>query len=155
MLGKLQVNGWQRSCHDDVVKWKHFPRYWSFVLGIHRSSMNSPHKWQWRGALMFSLIYACIHGWVNTGEASDVRHHRAHYYVTTMFCTCTWRAMVSWTLSAKLVATESHISDNKSILVLLMVWYRQATSHYLSHCWSRFMPSYGNAKDFIWQHWEL
>ena len=23
--------------HDDVIKWKHFPRYWSCVRGIHRS----------------------------------------------------------------------------------------------------------------------
>ena len=23
--------------HDDVIKWKHFPRYWPFVLGIPRS----------------------------------------------------------------------------------------------------------------------
>ena len=22
--------------HDDVIKWKHFPRYWPFVRGIHR-----------------------------------------------------------------------------------------------------------------------
>ena len=41
--------------HDDVIKWKHFPRYWPFVRGIHRSPVNSPHKGQWRGALMFSL----------------------------------------------------------------------------------------------------
>ena len=32
--------------HDDVVKWKHFPRYWPFVRGIHRSPVNSPHKGQ-------------------------------------------------------------------------------------------------------------
>ena len=45
--------------HDDVIKWKHFPRCWPFVRGIHRSSpVNSPHKGQWRGALMFSLICA-------------------------------------------------------------------------------------------------
>ena len=44
--------------HDDVIKWKHFPRYWPFVRGIHRSPVNSPHKGQWRGALMFSLICA-------------------------------------------------------------------------------------------------
>ena len=44
--------------HDDVIKWKHFPRYWPFVRGIHRSPGNSPHKGQWRGALMFSLICA-------------------------------------------------------------------------------------------------
>ena len=37
-----------------VNKWKHFPRYWPFVRGIHRSPVNSPHKGQWRGALMFS-----------------------------------------------------------------------------------------------------
>ena len=44
--------------HDDVIKWKHFPRYWPFVRGIHRSPVNSPHKGQWRGALMFYLICA-------------------------------------------------------------------------------------------------
>ena len=22
--------------YDDVIKWKHFPRYWPFVRGIHR-----------------------------------------------------------------------------------------------------------------------
>ena len=44
--------------HDDVIKWKHFPRYWPFVRGIHRSSVNYPHKGQWHGALLFSLICA-------------------------------------------------------------------------------------------------
>ena len=43
------------STHDDVIKWTHFPRYWSFVRGIHQSPVNSPHKGQWRGALMFYL----------------------------------------------------------------------------------------------------
>ena len=32
--------------HDDVTKWKHFPRYWPFVRGIHRFPVNSPHKGQ-------------------------------------------------------------------------------------------------------------
>ena len=72
------------SKHDDVIKWKHFPRYWSFVRGIHRSPVNSLHKVQWRGALMFSLIGARINGWVNNHEVSDLRRHRAHYDVTVM-----------------------------------------------------------------------
>ena len=42
--------------------WRHqteaFPRYWPFVRWIHRSPVNSPHKGQWRGALIFSLICA-------------------------------------------------------------------------------------------------
>ena len=42
-----------KGIHDDVIKWKHFPRYWPFVRGIHRSPVNSPHKGQWRGALVF------------------------------------------------------------------------------------------------------
>ena len=42
--------------HDDVIKWQHFPRYWPFVRWIHRSPVNSLHKAQSRGALMFSLI---------------------------------------------------------------------------------------------------
>ena len=25
-----------RLVHDDVIKWKHFPRYWPLVRGIHR-----------------------------------------------------------------------------------------------------------------------
>ena len=44
--------------HDDVMKWKHFPRYWSFVRGIHRSPVKSPHKGQRRRVLMLSLICA-------------------------------------------------------------------------------------------------
>ena len=30
--------------HDDVIRWKHFPRYWPFVRGIHRWPVNFPHK---------------------------------------------------------------------------------------------------------------
>ena len=66
------------------LKWKHFPRYWPFVWGIHRSPVNSPHKGQWRRAFMFSLICAWINGWVNNGEADDLRRYRAHYDVTVM-----------------------------------------------------------------------
>ena len=46
------------SPHYDVIKWKHFPRYWSFERGIHRSPVNFPHKCQWRVTLVFSLICA-------------------------------------------------------------------------------------------------
>ena len=70
--------------HYDVIKWKDLPRYWPFVRGIHRSTVNSPHKGQWRGALMFSLICARINGWVNNGEAGDLRRHRAHCDVIVM-----------------------------------------------------------------------
>ena len=67
--------------HDDVIKWTHFPRYWPFC---HRSPMNSPHKGQWRGALMFPLICTWINGWVNNREAGDLRRNHVHYDVTVM-----------------------------------------------------------------------
>ena len=73
--------------HDDVMKWKHFPRYWPFVREIHRSPVNFPHKGQWRGALMFSLIYAWINDWVNNREAGDLRPYRGHYDVIVMCLT--------------------------------------------------------------------
>ena len=74
-----------RKFHDDVIKWKHFPRYWPFVWGIHRWPVNSPHKGQWRGALTFSLICAWINGSVNNGEAGDLRRYRSHYDAPVMF----------------------------------------------------------------------
>ena len=72
------------SSHDDVIKWKHFPRDWPFVREIHRSPVNFPHKGQWRGALIFTLICARINGWVNNHEAGDLRRNRTHCAVTVM-----------------------------------------------------------------------
>ena len=70
---------------DDVIKWKHIPRYWPFVRGILRSPVNSPHKGQWRGALMCSLICAWLNGWVNNREVGDLRRHRTHCDDIVMF----------------------------------------------------------------------
>ena len=77
---------------DELSWWRHqmenFQRYWPFVRGIHRYPVNSPHKGQWRRALMFSLICARVNGWVNNGEAGDLRRNRAHYGVTVMDVFC-------------------------------------------------------------------
>ena len=100
------IIGNKNNVHDDVIKWKHFPRYWPFVRGIHRSPLNSPQKGQWRGALMFSLIYAWINAWLNNREAGDLRRHRAYYDVTVML-TNIWRVKRIW-------ATE-HNNGDKSI----------------------------------------
>ena len=70
--------------HNPLSFPKSGPRYWPFVRGIHLSPVNSLHKCQWRGALMFSLIFAWIHGWVNNRDAGDSRSNRAHYDVTVM-----------------------------------------------------------------------
>ena len=79
--------------HDDVIKWKKIPHYWPFVRGIHRSPVTSPHKGQWRGALMFSLICVWINGWVNNHEAGDLRRYRAHYGVIVMYSSLWWNLL--------------------------------------------------------------
>ena len=70
--------------HEDIIKWELFPRCWPFVRGIHRSPVNSPDRGQWRGALMFSLMYAWFNVWVNNGDAGGLRRPRAHNDVTVM-----------------------------------------------------------------------
>ena len=107
--------------HDDVIKWKHFPRYWPFVRGIHRSTVNSPHKGQWRRALMFSLICVWINGWVNNREAGDSRRYHVHYDVTVM---------------------QSH----KSVEETRKVWYHQ---HQAKRTLSSYFRDVNKLSDFI------
>ena len=65
--------------YDDVIKSSQLLRYWPYVRDIHRAPVNSSHRGQWRGDLMFSFIYASINAGINNREAGDLRHHRAHW----------------------------------------------------------------------------
>ena len=81
-ISRLYAQWWLISgpiYYDDVIKWKHFPCYWRFVQGIHRSPVNSTHKGQWRESLMFSLNCVWTNGWINNRDAGDLKRHRAHY----------------------------------------------------------------------------
>ena len=73
--------------HDDVMKWKHFPRYWPFVRGIHRSPVPGefPAKRPVTGYFDVSLICVWINGWINNREAGDLRRHHAHYDVIVTY----------------------------------------------------------------------
>ena len=79
--------------HDDVIKWKHFPRYWLFVRGIHRSPIDSITRASdaefW--CFLWPLICAWTNGWVNNRDAGDLRRHRSHYDVTVMVMLCLQR----------------------------------------------------------------
>ena len=81
--------------NDELVKsynrnsrWRHQMEPFSALLAI--CARNSPvpgefpAQCQWRGALMFYLICVWINGWVNNGEAGDLRRYRAHYDVIVM-----------------------------------------------------------------------
>ena len=67
-----------------------FSHYRPFVRGIHRWPVNFPHRGQWRGTLLFSLICAWTNDWVNTRDAGDLRRHRSHYDVTVNNLTALW-----------------------------------------------------------------
>ena len=99
--------------HDDVIKWKHFPRNWPFVRGIHRSPVNSPHKGQWHGALMFSLICARINDWINNREAGDLRRRRAHYDAIVMII---WWSINEYLLFVRYLNTET-------MLAMMITWH--------------------------------
>ena len=104
------MNHWPHACrmHDDVIKWKHFLRCWTFVRGIHRSPVNSPQKGQWRGALMFSLICVWINDWVNDREAGDLKRYRANFDVTVMV----WINIILQALYKCLMRTLDGDDDN-------------------------------------------
>ena len=53
--------------YNDVIKWDTFSALLAICAG-HWSPVNSPHKGQWRGVLMFSLLCAWTKGWVNNGD---------------------------------------------------------------------------------------
>ena len=74
--------------HDDVTKWKHFPRYWPFVRGIHRSQVNSPHKSQWHGAMMFSWSgpEQTVEQTIEMLPSPNVCHSSILCFVTRLHC---------------------------------------------------------------------
>ena len=86
---QVWLTHWGKNKIADILAWwRHQMETFSVLLAICAGNspvlVNSPHKGQWGGALMFSLICTRINGWVNNGEAGDLRCHRAHYDVIVM-----------------------------------------------------------------------
>ena len=108
-----------QAMHDDVIKWKHLLSYWPFVWGIHQSPVNSPHKCQLCGALMFSLICTWINSWVNNREAGDLRCYHAHYEVIVIeWCAVYSGGELADCLSVALTKTKSvliHYPPNSTL----------------------------------------
>ena len=128
--------------HDDVIKWKHFPRYWPFVRGIHRSPVNSPHKGQWRGALMFTLIYVWINGCVSNRAAGDLRRYCAHYGVTVM---CYRVHFACFLIPFRLWISNCYNESLLSQCNTSRIFYTNASA--ITHLPTAFLPS-----DFLWEY---
>ena len=108
--------------HDDVINWKHFPRYWPFVRRIQRSPVNSPHKGQWRGALTFSLICAWTNGWANNRDAGCLGR-RAHCDVTVMKSVKIPWCRLDYRYSCRIqVSFWRTVTDPIAKLLLILLW---------------------------------
>ena len=105
-------------------KMKHFPRNWLFVMGIHRSPLDSPHKGQWREAFMVSLMCAWTNVRANNRNAGNLRRHDAHCDVTVMksqFMLCWWSLRSKFVMNGNIV----FVSDKQTeVLAEITYWFK-------------------------------
>ena len=61
---------------------------------------------------------------------------------------------LTWGISSEiaLIWMSLDFTDDQSTLVQVMAWCRQATSHYLSQCWPRYLSPYGVTRS-QWVNW--
>ena len=88
--------------------------------------VNSPHKCQRRGALVFSFICVWINDWVSNRKAGDLRRHRGHYDVNVM-----------WKNTDSVVLYVMNVSQ--LLLIIAM---------FVCYLWFMMTPSYGAAFRF-------
>ena len=88
-----QIYGLLLSVRMSEVKpnswWRHQMETFSVLLAFCAGNSPDPGEFPSQRPVAWSfdvfLICAWINGWVNNGEASDLRRHRAHYDVTVMY----------------------------------------------------------------------
>ena len=120
---KCQTKCWSKgvgkcSIHYDVIKWKHFPRYWPFVQGIHRWLVNSLHKGQWRGALMFYLICA-LNKWLS-------KQSRGWWFETptrSLWRHCNVLVCGRWVIEPCRILSMSVMSC-RTLTFVFIIWHR-------------------------------
>ena len=139
--------------------WRHQMETFSALLtlsvGIHRSPVNSPHKSQWRGALMFSFICPWINIWVNSRKTGDLRRHRGHHDVTVMTVKePNSSEMISWKLAPNDIASYFDNLASKPLFARRVHEYNRYTTFivlnfyiYLFHCpWLKGVEAYSNQR---------
>ena len=124
----------QRIPACSMAWWRHQMETFSALLALCAGNspvpVNPPHKGQWRGALMFPLIYAWINDWVNNREAGDLRRQRGHYDVIVMVKSSYFLLNILLRLWLPLLF-QMYICDIQSSAVITtsnLSWY------YIRHC---------------------
>ena len=114
------------SLHDDVIKWKHFLRYWPSVLvtgevPAHRPVTRSSH-------VFFDL---CLNGRLSKNrEAGDLRRHGAHYVVTVMNTNSTLVQIMVWHSKGRQAIVWTN--DGRAQIKMWLTWWhkRKYKTHY-------------------------
>ena len=116
-----------RHSHDDVMKWKHFPHYWPFVRGIHRSPAQRPVTRSFdiffHLRLNKRLSKQSWGWWFETLSRLLWRHSKALWmHVFVVFLIHDWRSLTaeflphSWTLSHWM---GPHLQQSKRMILAL------------------------------------
>ena len=108
-------------------------------MGNSPAPVNSPHKGQWRGALMFSLICVWINGWVNNREAGDLRRHLGHNDVIVMEPSNSNWAFISY---------DRYVNSLQSIIICI---YGQNLEHNVNMSSGRRCTFVGNVTHMLTQ----
>ena len=114
--------------HDDVGNLKHFPHNRPFVRGIHRSPVDSPHKGQWCGALMFYLICA----WTNDGANSPQWYEMP---LCSLWLHCTF---YTWTQDQMTVVNLNFFPKSQILEFQEKCNTKHTFQQYVYKIWSRF-----------------
>ena len=93
--------------------------------GIHQSPVDSPHRGQWSGVLMFSFIHAWTNGWANNQDPGDLRSHGAHYDVSVMMVECGYGRCICWNIFLKWYLSEIAVLCE---FIFCLTWFNQATN---------------------------
>ena len=100
--------------HYDVIKWKHFPCYWPFVRGIHRSPVL-PHTCPWvpglQGVRKICISNAGTHG--HTHQFSQSDQSRSHAWpITRCAIARTWGSAPKHCQSWRSSRTDHRFRDS-------------------------------------------
>ena len=70
------------ALNDDVIKWKHFPRYWP--LGGESTGQRLSPLTKASGAGLWCFLWSPPNGWGSNWNGGDLRRHRSHDDVRLM-----------------------------------------------------------------------
>ena len=89
--------------HDDVIKWEHFPCYWTFVKGT------------------FSLICAWTNAWANNRGPGDLGYHRAYYDATVTIADQLYGLAMKYVTVISPPAGNEYATDSTQSIVLIFI----------------------------------